>query len=190
MDVLGIPAGEKEQTQDIPEAARVMEHFAQRDRFVVMGKLRDIFTNVVIEREEPLLGGESHAGRGELLRDAAHVKNGCRRESNAKLEAGGSVAFLANEVSVSDDSERAAGRVGPIVGGENLIYSALERVIFFLFPCHDDGCREGNDRQRQDGNGPQYTHVRYSSSRNCAAKTISSFQEKQKIGFRGAARTD
>src|SRR6266566_4210331 len=124
MDVLGIPASEKEQAQDVPEAAGVMQHFAQRDGFAVRGNFRDIFANVVIEREEPLLGGENHA----------------------KLEAGGPVAFFVNEISVSDDSERAAGRVGLIVGSKDLVYSALERLLFFLFPLDRDGCCEGNDR--------------------------------------------
>src|SRR5215472_2910714 len=146
MDVLGVPASEKEQAQDVSEAAGVMQHFAQRDGFAVRGNFWDILADVVIEREESLLGGENHAGCRELLGDAAHVKNGFRRESNAKLEASGSVAFLVNKVSVSDDSERAAGRAGIIIGGEDLVYAAFERLIFLLFPRHREGGCEYNDR--------------------------------------------
>src|SRR5206468_1781797 len=134
MDVFGIPASEKEQAQDVPEAAGVMQHFAQRDGFAVRGNFRDIFANVVIEREEPLFGGENHAGRRELLRDAAHVENGCRRESNAKLEAGGPVAFFVNEISVSDDSERAAGRVGLIVDRKSTrLNSSHDQISYAVF---------------------------------------------------------
>src|SRR5580700_12235598 len=99
-----------------------MEHLAEGDRLSVRRKLRNVLSDVIIEREVALLGSEDHAGGGKLFRDAAHVEDGLRSERHAEFKAGGAIRFFVDELAVAHDAERTTWRIGLVVGRKNLIH--------------------------------------------------------------------
>src|SRR5690348_7020555 len=90
----------------------------------VVRHLRNVLTNVVIERELAVALEEHDRRGGELLRDRGDVKDRSRANRRVGLEVGHSVAALEGDAAVATDANRAPRPIGAAEALENTIHAA------------------------------------------------------------------
>ena len=147
-DTVFVEAAARE-VQEVPlvaQSARMREKMPDRDRVAVIPDFREIFPNVVIERQLAVANEEHGGHRRELLRHTGDVENRARADGDAVLEVRHAVALLVDDAAAARDAERTAGRIGPIPLGEDTVDSRVCGVVRALL-C--DGRLERQDRQRK-----------------------------------------
>src|SRR5262249_1115950 len=113
--------GEINQRQEITQSAGLVEHLTQCDAMTVVGKLGNILADIVVERQKSLLLCQHDGCRCELFRHRGHVEDGSGRKRTAGFEAGLSVRLGGEKSWVMDEAQRASGRAGLVVSGEESV---------------------------------------------------------------------
>jgi hypothetical protein len=123
--VLLLHPRELHRDQVVPQAARVVEEMADRDRLsghlAVVRNLRQPLADVVVERELALARQELDREGRELLGGRADVEDGLGGVRDAELEVRHAVAARVDDPAVAVDAERAARRVASVVFGEDRV---------------------------------------------------------------------
>jgi YHS domain-containing protein len=99
------------------------QEMAKADRRGIDGQLRHEAAHVVVERERAASREERHGRGRELLRERAGVHDGRWRDRRALLEARHAIALREHEAPVADHADRATGRIGLVVGGEERVHA-------------------------------------------------------------------
>ena len=124
--LIGIPivvpkTGEPHEGQIVPDPARVVEQHADRHRHAVLGHLRQVGPDIIIQRELAALLREDHYGCRELFRDGADAEHARRAQRLSELQVGHAIAARVDEHVPVDDPQRAAGGVRTVVLGEHAV---------------------------------------------------------------------
>jgi len=121
-EVLGVaPAGVAEQSPLIAEAASVVHHLAEGDGDAEVLELGNVFVDVVVEGELALCLQEQDGEGGELLGHGGDVEDGLGSDGDVVIEVGHAVAVGVDDLAVFVDAEGAAGGVGAVPLGEELV---------------------------------------------------------------------
>ena len=143
--VCGMATRKFQQVQEVAEAAGVVEHLTQRDCVSVIRYFREIFPDIVIQREKSLLRCQYHAGGGELFRNGTHIENGLRGEWNSEFNASHAEGFTIDKVSSLNYAYCTTWRIWSVVGSEYRIYSLLLVVWGGNWRIEKDHGREDGD---------------------------------------------
>ena len=119
--VIQAPAGQGQRLPLVTDAARVLEQLAQGNRVFVIRQLRQVFVNLVLQRQLALLFEEHERHGRELFGHRCDVIDGLRRDGNIVLQIGQAVALLVHQLAVLDDGDRGARCAG--------LAPALEKII-------------------------------------------------------------
>lgn len=97
------------------------EEVPDGERPPVIGKLRDVGANRVVEIEPAIPCQENHRRGGELLRDRSRLEDGLGRDRRPVLEIRHPIAALKEHRPIPAHPNRAPGRVGRIPGSEDRV---------------------------------------------------------------------
>jgi hypothetical protein len=143
-DVLFAVPLELEEADVVAQTPDVMEQVPDRHALSEIGELRQELADVVVERELAVPREEEDREGGELLADRPDVEDRLGGVGDAKLQVRHAVAARIDDAAVLIDAEGAAGRVAPVVFGE-------EGVDFrFRVGGRRLGREEGSDEDRGD----------------------------------------
>ena len=105
VEVRHVSTGEIDQAKEVPKTASLVKHLPKSDDVAVIGKLRNVFPDIIVQRKESLLCRQHHGSGGKLLRYRTHVKNRLRRKRNSKFEICRTVSLAVNKVTLAYDSK-------------------------------------------------------------------------------------
>ena len=126
--VVHVIAGHCQQVELVAQAAGVMDQVADGDGFAVVGQFGHVLADVVVEREQALVGQHGDGEGGELLRHRGQQEHRGRRDGDVVLQVGAAVAALIDDLAVFHDGHRRAGHIGPVPRGEEGVYPGGEGV--------------------------------------------------------------
>jgi hypothetical protein len=92
----------------------VLEHLADRDRGGMLGQLRQVLADRLVELELAVLREQQHRRCGELFRDGSRLEDRVRAIRHVVLEVRHAVGFLEDDTSVLRHTDGTArSRCGP-----------------------------------------------------------------------------
>ncbi len=149
------PAADGGDAAPVPQATRVIEHVADRERRSVVGQFGDVLTNLIVERQLAVAREQHHRRGGELLGDGSGFEDRLRRNRHVVLEVGHPVAPGEHRSAVGRDADGATRR-GRGPPGEHRV-DLGGRI----------GRRRGGERTRTSNGEPhEASHGRHSTRTN------------------------
>ena len=119
--VLQPVAAQRHERVDVADPARVVHEVPHRQRRAVVRQLRHPLAHGIVERDAPVEREQPDRRRRELLRHAADVVDHRRPVGDRVVEVRRAVAALQHEAAVAHHADRAPGRVGAVVRGEDAV---------------------------------------------------------------------
>jgi hypothetical protein len=146
VEVVSTPPRQIEDLALLAQAAGVVDQVRDRDRPTVVGNLRQVLADVVIQRQKAVLNEQSDRECGELLGDRRHVEHGCWRDRNIVLQVRLAIAPNVLDDTGPGDTDCAARSVRATPGREDRVDATMAIL----------GCLDVDLRMR--GRGGQGDH--------------------------------
>jgi hypothetical protein len=99
---------ESAQCEVVAQTARMMDEVTDGDALAVVGHLGDVFPDIVVERDLPILRQEGNGHRRELLRIRPDVEDRSRSDRNVVLQVGHTVSARIGDLAIANHGQGAA----------------------------------------------------------------------------------
>ena len=116
------PAGQPEQRPLIAKSAGVVQQVTEGDALAEIGQFGNVFVDIVVEGELPLLRKQKDGGGRELLGHGGDVEDGRRGDGDVIVQVGHAVAVLVDDLTILVDAQGAARRIRLVPLREDLVH--------------------------------------------------------------------
>ena len=106
----------------------MLEQVPDRDRRAEVVQLRQVFADVVVQRQLAVLLQEQDGERGELLGDGRDVKDCVGTDAGALFEVGQAVRLLVDQFPVAHHADGTPGRCLGVPAGEHLVHAVGQLI--------------------------------------------------------------